>query len=218
LTAERSRAKKIVGGIYSFAADKIYEPLVVKGAFRIFGGPLNTLVVEQGRKAVKIADGRPILDMPVGTAYFTIEMAKIHPGVVVGVDIAHGMVVEARAAARREMVSGLEVVEADSHHLPFEDGAFGAILCTNGLQVIPGLQPTLKELARVLAPDGTLFVSVVNLPVANSTKVPTFLLSRAALADELRVVGLKVDSVQAVRLATLIEARKPAGAGVGAFV
>ncbi|MEA2435092.1 MAG: hypothetical protein QOG54_2549 [Actinomycetota bacterium] len=210
------RAKKIVGGIYSFAADKIYEPLVVKGAFRVFGGSLNSLVVEQGRKAVEVADGRPILDMPVGTAYFTLEMAKIHPGLVVGVDIAHGMVVEAKAAADRSMVSGLETAQADSHHLPFDDGAFGAIMCTNGLQVIPGLQPTLKELARVLAPDGTLFVSVVNLPIANSTRVPTMLLSRAALADELRVVGLKVDSVRSARLATLIEARKPAGASVGA--
>jgi ubiquinone/menaquinone biosynthesis C-methylase UbiE len=210
------RAKKIVGGIYSVAADKIYEPLVVKGAFRVFGGSLNSLVVEQGRKAVEVADGRPILDMPVGTAYFTLEMAKIHPGLVVGVDIAHGMVVEAKAAADRSMVSGLETAQADSHHLPFDDGAFGAIMCTNGLQVIPGLQPTLKELARVLAPDGTLFVSVVNLPIANSTRVPTMLLSRAALADELRVVGLKVDSVRSARLATLIEARKPAGASVGA--
>jgi ubiquinone/menaquinone biosynthesis C-methylase UbiE len=173
-------------------------------------------VVEQGRRAVEVADGRPILDMPVGTAYFTLEMAKIHPGLVVGVDIAHGMVVEAKAAAMREMVSGLETAQADSHHLPFDDGAFGAIMCTNGLQVIPGLQPTLKELARVLAPDGTLFVSVVNLPIANSTRVPTMLLSRAALADELRVVGLKVDSVRSARLATLIEARKPAGASVGA--
>jgi ubiquinone/menaquinone biosynthesis C-methylase UbiE len=171
--AERSRAKKVIGGIYSFAADKIYEPVVVKGVFRLFGGPLNSLVVEQGRKAVEIAEGRPILDMPVGTAYFTIEMAKIHPGIVVGVDIAYGMVKEAEAAARRAGVSGFEAVQADSHHLPFEDGTFGAILCTNGLQVIPGLQPTLKELTRVLAPSGTLFVSVVNVPISNSPRVPT---------------------------------------------
>src|SRR5687767_6022170 len=95
-----SRAKRLIGRIYSLAADKLYEPLVVNGAFKVFGGNLNALVLEQGRHAVAQAHGGAILDLPVGTGYFAIEMARKHNGVVVGVDIAEGMTRKSLAMAR----------------------------------------------------------------------------------------------------------------------
>ncbi len=208
----RTRAKKIVAGIYSRAARSLYEPLVVHGSFPLLGGDLNERVAEQGRQAVRVAAGRPILDMPVGTAYFTEAVARAHGGLVVGVDIAEGMV---RAAAGRRLPN-LAAVQADAHHLPFEDGAFGAILCTNGLQVIPGLRPAVRELARVLAPGGTLFVSVVGLPLGaflprpTADRLPTMLARRTRVADELERAGLRVSETGRQRLATLYEARSPA--------
>lgn len=211
-----ARAKRVVGRIYSFAAHRLYEPLVVHGGFRLFGGALNELVAEQGRAAVRVADGGPILDMPVGTAYFTRAVAAAHPGIVVGADLAEGMVREARSAARREGLDDLVVVQADAHRLPFGDGTFPAILCTNGLQVIPGLRPAVRELARVLAPGGTLFVSVVGLPVGTllprgmASRLPTLLAARSRVADELVGAGLSVARRRKERLATLYEATKPA--------
>ena len=92
----RERAKRRVRNIYSWAADRVYDPVVINGAFRVFGGSLNDLVREQGRAALASADGGPILDMPVGTAYFASEVARSYEGLVVGVDIAEGMVREAR--------------------------------------------------------------------------------------------------------------------------
>lgn len=176
------RAKRLIGAIYSAAADRLYEPIVVRGAFPLLGGDLNELVLGQGRRAVAVAQGRPILDMPVGTAYFTVEMARLHDGVVVGADIARGMVDHAARAARGRGLDNLLSVQADAHVLPFGDASFGAILCTNGLQVIPGLEPTLAELARVLAPGGTLFASVVHLPLA--ARAPTMFKSRGARAPD----------------------------------
>jgi ubiquinone/menaquinone biosynthesis C-methylase UbiE len=201
---DRSRAKRIVAKIYSRAASRLYEPLVVHGSFRLLGGDLNERVASQGRAAVRVAGGRPILDMPVGTAYFTEAVARAHGGLVVGADIAEGMVRE--AAARR--LPNLAVVQADAHHLPFEDGAFGAILCTNGLQVIPGLRPAIQELARVLAPEGTLFVSVVGVRL-RARSLPT-MFSTAKVKDELERVGLQVTTTRGARLATLYEARRAA--------
>ena len=205
MSGERSRSKKIVGGIYSFAAHKLYEPIVVKRAFPLFGGNLNELVAEQGRAAVRVAAGRPILDMPVGTAYFTEAVARAHPGVVVGVDIAEGMVRESADLAHRKGLSNLVTLQADAHHLPFEDGTFGAVLCTNGLQVIPGLRPAVRELARVLAPGGRLFVSVVGLPL-RSRHLPTAL-ATAGVSAEIEAAGLSIEQKYGMRLATLIEAR-----------
>lgn len=208
------RAKRAIGGIYSFAAEKLYEPLVVHGAFRLFGGPLNDLVLEQGRRAVSAARGEPILDMPVGTGYFAIEMAERHDGIVIGVDIAEGMVRETVARARAG-VPNLVGVQGDAHYLPFGDGTFRAVLCSNGLQVMPGLVPSMNELVRVLAPGGRLYISVIVAPVGavfrHDTRehLPTFVRPGRDVVAVVQKAGLHVTRNERVRLATLIEATKP---------
>lgn len=204
---QRETAKRLIGGIYSWAADKVYEPLVVNGAFKVFGGALHERVAEQGRAALAKAAGRPILDLPVGTATFTIPIARDHPGLVVGVDIAAGMVQQAQRAASTAGVTNLSGVQADAHHLPFLDGTFGAIMCTNGLQVMPGLIQTLTELRRVLADDGMLYVSVVSMPVSPAPSAPTLFLSRTQLQRAFGRAGFVATNRSAQRLATFIQAQ-----------
>ncbi len=210
----RDRAKRAVAAIYSAAADRLYEPIVVRTAFPLLWGDLNDLVLAQGRRAVAAAEGRPVLDMPIGTAYFTIELARRHRGVVVGCDIATGMVRKAQRTANDAGVDNLTPVQADAHNLPFGDGSFGAILCTNGLQVIPGLHETVSELARVLAGGGRLYVSTVTLPVGAiltadaAERLPAVLKSQRELAGALSAHGLDVTSVERNRFALLIEATK----------
>lgn len=200
-------AQKIVAGIYSAAAHRVYDPLVVHGSFKLLsGGRLHELVAGQGRAAVRAAGDGPILDVPVGTAYFTREVARSHPGLVVGVDIAEGMVRESRSLARREGLSNMSVVQASIHALPFPDATFPSILCTNGLQVMPGLGPAVRELARVLAPGGTLFVSVVGVPLRGRS-LPTALATRN-VTDALRGAGLSIVGAAQHRLAWLGEATK----------
>jgi SAM-dependent methyltransferase len=209
-----SRAQRIVTEIYSRTAHRLYEPLVVHGSFPLLGGDLNARVVEQGRAAVRVAAGRPILDVPVGTGYFTSEVAGAHPGLVVGVDIASGMVRKARSLATRRSLSNLVVAQANVHRLPFASGSFGAVLCTNGLQVIPGLGPAVRELERVLAPGGTLFVSVVGLPLGAvlpssvADALPTVLAARSKIEEGLGAAGLTMTRTSKRRLSTLYEAEK----------
>jgi ubiquinone/menaquinone biosynthesis C-methylase UbiE len=209
------RAKKVIANIYSYAADKLYEPIVVQRAFPLFGGDLHEAVRDQGRRAADAAAGAPILDMPVGTGFYTIDVSGRSGGLVVGADIAAGMVVETHRAAREGGVQNLAGVQADAHRLPFTDAAFGAILCTNGLQVIPGLEPTLTELHRVLSHDGTLFVSVVSAVFVGAMasreandKLPTMLKSRDALLRAMEGAGFMLKDVSTQRLATLVEAVK----------
>ena len=210
-----SRVKRFIGSAYSFAADRFYDPVVVHGGFKLFGGNLNELAFEQGRRAVEIAEGGPILDMPVGTAFFTSRIARAHPGVVVGSDIAWGMVERSLQVATEEATPNLTCVQADAHALPFPDDTFPAVMCTNGLQVIPGLVPTLAELARVTKPGGHLFISVLTLPAprmareARRDKLPTVMLSGADIATAVERRGLQILDLRSERLATLIEARKP---------
>lgn len=201
-----TRAQKMIAGVYSAAARRVYEPLVVHGGFRLLGGRLNELVTEQGRRAVSVAGGGPILDVPVGTAYFTRLVAARHAGAVVGVDIAEGMVRQAASVARREAVANLFAVQASVHALPFPDETFPAILCTNGLQVMPGLHGAVAELTRVLKPGGTLFVSVVGVPL-RSRSLPTALATENVGAA-LEGAGLRVRRTARERLATLWEATR----------
>lgn len=201
-----SRAQRMIAGIYSRAARKLYDPLVVHGSFKLLsGGRLHDLVAEQGRRAVEVADGGPILDVPVGTAYFTRAVARAHPGLVVGVDIAEGMVQKSEEVARAEGLPNLKVVQASAHALPFEDGTFPAILCTNGLQVMPDLEGAVAELARVLAADGTLFIAVLGLPFRGKS-MPTAFATRN-VTDAIRGAGLSPSNRGRARLATLYEAR-----------
>lgn len=206
--------KKAIGAFYSFTADRLYEPLIVKIAFPFFGKDLNRLASEQGRRAVKVASGGRILDVPVGTGYFTLPLAREHDGVIVATDYAHGMTLETMKAARRERLENVLVVRSDIHHLPFPDGTFAATLCTNGLQVIPGLKPSVTELARTLKPGGTLYVSIISLPVSKllpkraAARLPTFLRSGTEVAESLRHAGLTITDQRRSRLASLIEATK----------
>lgn len=212
-----SRRKRVVAAIYSRTAKSLYEPLVVHGGFKLFGGRLNELVLEQGRRAVASANGAPILDMPIGTAYFTVQVAPHHAGTIVGVDIAAGMVAQARTAAAAAGVDNVVALQGDAHRLPFPDASFGSVLCTNGLQVIPGLQPALEELARVLRPEGIAYISIVTLPLsrlasaAGRAHLPTILRSGRDVAGDISRAGFQVLGIKHERLATLIEARRPAG-------
>jgi demethylmenaquinone methyltransferase/2-methoxy-6-polyprenyl-1,4-benzoquinol methylase len=201
--SEPGTMKRLIGGIYSVMAKSLYEPIVVRGTLPLLGGDLHTVIAAQGRRAVATAAGRPILDLPVGTAFFTIETAGRHPGVVVGADIARGMVYEAAERAKVAGIANLATVQADAHDLPFEDGSFGAILCTNGLQVIPGLTQTLSEMARVLAKDGVLYVCVVHVPIGAllpqpaAARLPTLLTARSSLTGAFTGAGLRVTSAAA---------------------
>ena len=213
--SRRDVVKRAIGRIYSKAADTLYEPVVVRGTFPLLGGDLNDLVLEQGRRAVSAAGGRPILDMPIGTAYFTLAAARRHEGIVVGADLAEGMVRRAAREAAGSGLANLVTVQADAHRLPFETGSFGAILCTNGLQVIPGLRESVSELVRVLLPGGRLYVSVVTLPVGRALPasaaehLPTMLMSQREMTTVLADYGMDVSAVTKNRLALLIEATKP---------
>ncbi|MGH2806686.1 MAG: class I SAM-dependent methyltransferase [Actinomycetota bacterium] len=214
MSEDGGRAKRLIGRIYSAAADTLYEPLVVNGAFRVFGGNLNALVVEQGRRAVAQAHGGAILDLPVGTGYFAIEMARRHNGIVVGVDIAEGMTRKALSVARSARVDNLVAMQADAHRLPFPDGAFAAVVCSNGLQVMPGLVPSVRELVRVLAHGGRLYVSVLvapigaGLPRGTREHLPTFMRPGRDVADAIRATGVCDVTTRRERLAYLIEATK----------
>jgi len=105
-----------------------------------------------------------------------LNAARLLPGQRV-LDLASGPGLLARSAREAVGASGLAVasdisegqlaccpdllrVAADGEALPFADGSFNRVLCGLGLMFFPDDQAALREIRRVLAPDGLLALSV----------------------------------------------------------
>jgi len=212
VSSSLSSFQRFEARFYSATASWLYDPMVVSFGFRLLAGRLHRKVLAQGTRAVEAAGGRPILDLPVGTAYFTLRWGR--GGFVVGADIAAGMVEEAKARADGRGAKWLTTAQADVQRLPFRDRSFGAIMCTNGLQVMPPLPITLAELGRVLDQDGTLLVCMILFPIeallprSLKGRLPTVFKGRAQVLEELRSEGWEVTAQDRSRLALLFEARQ----------
>ena len=114
-----------------------------------------------GAKVRKALGERPghyerSLEIGSGTGYFTLNMMRA--GLIAKAtctDISPGMLATLDANAKQ---LGLKVktVSADAERLPFKDGSFDLVLGHAVLHHIPDLATAFGELARVLAPGGTL--------------------------------------------------------------
>ena len=102
----------------------------------------------------RVAAGRgdTVLDVATGTGAVARELLRQNRCTVVGVDQS----VEMLADARRRLGSTVELVEASADRLPFEDARFDALTFTYLLRYVDDPAATLRELARVVRPGGTI--------------------------------------------------------------
>ena len=56
--------------------------------------------------------------------------------------------------------SRVGVVQGDALHLPFADGSFDRVICSEVLEHIPDDEDAMAELARVLRPGGTMAITI----------------------------------------------------------
>jgi SAM-dependent methyltransferase len=70
-------------------------------------------------------------------------------------DLSPGMV----AAARSSLGGRFRYVVADAMALPFASGAFDAVIAHHMLYHVPDRPRAIRDLARVLRPDGTLYAA-----------------------------------------------------------
>src|SRR5262249_25147416 len=102
--------------------------------------------------------GNRVLDVACGTGVVARLAAKtMGAGHVVGLDINAAMLAVARSQAAG---SPIEWHEASVLQMPFADRSFDLVLCQLGLQFFPDRPRALREMQRVLVPDGRLALSV----------------------------------------------------------
>jgi demethylmenaquinone methyltransferase / 2-methoxy-6-polyprenyl-1,4-benzoquinol methylase len=93
-----------------------------------------------------------VLDVATGTGAVASELVMQKGCTVVGLDQSPEMLAE----ARRRLPRAVTLVEGRAEQLPFPDATFDALTFTYLLRYVADPAATLRELARVVRPGGTI--------------------------------------------------------------
>lgn len=120
------------------------------------------------RKAVKLVRKYPhntILDIATGTGDFAIELAKLLPQKITGIDIAEKMLDLGRQKVKQKGLSAkIELMEADCENLPLPDNTYDLATSAFGVRNFENLNKGLSEIYRVLKPGGRVLILEASEP------------------------------------------------------
>jgi demethylmenaquinone methyltransferase/2-methoxy-6-polyprenyl-1,4-benzoquinol methylase len=131
---------------------------------------------------IRAGSGDVVLDVATGTGLVARELVRRHGCRVVGLDQSEQMLAAARARLARDrwLASRIELVRGEAERLPFADGEFAALTFTYLLRYLDDPARTLRELARVVRPGGTIAALEFGLP-DRPLRAPWTLYTRAGL-------------------------------------
>lgn len=107
-----------------------------------------------------------ILDIATGTGELAVEMSKIDQSQIVGIDISEQMMDVARQKIATQALRNVEVFNADALQMPFPDGSFDVVTVAFGIRNFEHLEMGIKEIHRVLKPNGKYYILELTRPVA----------------------------------------------------
>lgn len=124
-------------------------------------GPIyfDPFAIDLVRRLPKRPPGN-VLEIGCGTGLVTRRLRQhLDPALrLVATDLSKAMLDYARG--KLDGHNAIEWREADALKLPFEDGAFGAVVCGFGVMFMPDRQAMLNEARRVLVEGGILLFNV----------------------------------------------------------
>jgi ubiquinone/menaquinone biosynthesis C-methylase UbiE len=128
--------------------------------------------------ADELPEGGEVLEVAPGPGYLAIELARLGPYRVVGLDISHSFVCMARGNALKAGVTAA-FEEGDAAAMPFPVGSFDFVVCRAAFKNFSQPVQALTEMHRVLRPGGKALILDLR-PDA----------SPQAIADEVKKMGL----------------------------
>lgn len=106
-----------------------------------------------------------VLDLACGPGNFTRSIARQGPDtIVVGFDLAAEMLSRAVGLSRAPEYDNVRYLRGSALDLPFDAGAFDAVVCCAALQLFTDRDRALSEIARVLKPGGEFICQTVITP------------------------------------------------------
>jgi demethylmenaquinone methyltransferase/2-methoxy-6-polyprenyl-1,4-benzoquinol methylase len=120
------------------------------------------------KKAVKLIDNKKnlVLDIATGTCDLAIEIINQEKAKeVFGVDFSSKMLeIGGRKIKERNLEKRIKLFEEDSCKLSFDDNTFDAVTVGFGVRNFYDLDSGLKQMLRVLKPNGELIILEFSLP------------------------------------------------------
>ena len=111
--------------------------------------------------ARKVADtlvsGAKVLEIAPGPGFFAIELAKIGKYQITGLDISKTFVDIAKRNARQEHVA-VDFRQGNASAIPLPEGSFDFVLCRAAFKNFSDPVGALREMRRVLKPEGRALV------------------------------------------------------------
>ncbi|HDO27446.1 MAG TPA: bifunctional demethylmenaquinone methyltransferase/2-methoxy-6-polyprenyl-1,4-benzoquinol methylase UbiE [Bacteroidetes bacterium] len=106
-----------------------------------------------------------ILDVATGTGDLAIELEKLHPVKITGIDIATEMLaIGNKKISNRKLDKTITLQEGDSENLDFKSGTFDAVTVAFGVRNFEDLQRGLSEMCRVMKPGGHVAILEFSKP------------------------------------------------------
>lgn len=132
---------------------------------------LLSLGIDRGwrKKALKLLDEvahNNLLDVATGTGDFALEaMKKLEPEQITGIDISQGMLDHGKQKIKKaKLEDRIKMIHADCEDLPFESNSFDAATVSFGVRNFENLSKGLKEVSRVLKPNGRFVILEFSRP------------------------------------------------------
>jgi demethylmenaquinone methyltransferase / 2-methoxy-6-polyprenyl-1,4-benzoquinol methylase len=114
---------------------------------------------------VPVGPQHTVLDVATGTAAVAIELTRRTGCRVVGLDQSREMLETGRHRVEEAGLGDrIELVEGSADRLPFDEGSFDALTFTYLLRYVEDPEVTMRELARVVRPGGTIAMLEFGLP------------------------------------------------------
>jgi ubiquinone/menaquinone biosynthesis C-methylase UbiE len=139
--------KEVEQADFSTLVGLLNEPNMPSG-----GGKTVRRVVDLAR----LRPGAQVLEVGSNTGYTSIEFATWVDGQVVGLDINPLSVQHARAKATAAGVGNVRFDVGNGTRLPYPDGSFSLVFCSNVTSFIADHRAARDEYYRVTAPQGWL--------------------------------------------------------------
>jgi ubiquinone/menaquinone biosynthesis C-methylase UbiE len=115
---------------------------------------------ERLRSVLRPQPGERVLEIGPGTGYYTFDLASwLEPGGTVEIfDLQSEFLEHVMRRAGEAGIDNIAPTQGDATALPYEDASVDAVVLTAVLGEIPDPGAALREIRRVLRPDGRLVV------------------------------------------------------------
>ena len=126
----------------------------------VFGPSYRSFMEELVRWRLNDPAPFNVLDVGCGTGTFLamIWSTRLPSGRLCGLDYSHTMCRLAAEKATERGEKRAAFFNGDSEHLPFADGSFDLLTCSNSFHHYPHQAQVVREFRRVLRPGGRLMI------------------------------------------------------------